>query len=43
MKVMGFVPEYESGPHTNMRVRQVLIVRPEIRAFVADYLKRGAR
>ena len=40
IKVMGFVPEYAAGPETNRRCA-ALAVRPEIRAFVADYIKGG--
>jgi tripartite-type tricarboxylate transporter receptor subunit TctC len=43
MKAIGFVPEYVAGPDTNRQVRQALTVRPEIRAFVADYVKNGPR
>jgi tripartite-type tricarboxylate transporter receptor subunit TctC len=39
MKTIGFVPEYVAGPDTNRQVRSALTVKPEIRAFVADYIK----
>ena len=39
LKVMGFVPEYVAGPDTNRQVRSALVVKPEIRAFVANYIK----
>ncbi len=39
MKTMGYVPEYDAGPDTNDTVRAALTVRPEIRTFVADYIK----
>jgi tripartite-type tricarboxylate transporter receptor subunit TctC len=39
MKAIGFVPEYVAGPETNRQVRQTLAVKPEIRAFVVDYIK----
>jgi hypothetical protein len=38
-KTIGFVPEYVAGPDTNRQVRQAIVVKPEVRAFVADYLK----
>jgi hypothetical protein len=38
-KVVGFVPEYVAGPETNRQVRSALTVKPEIRAFVANYIK----
>src|SRR5262245_59865320 len=41
-KTMGYVPEYDAGPDTNQTVRAALTVRPEIRAFVADYIKKGS-
>jgi hypothetical protein len=40
-KAMGFAPQYEAA--TNRQVQQVLSVRPEIRAFVADYIKSGKK
>jgi len=43
LKVIGFVPEYAVGPHTNLQVREGLSVRPEIKAFIADYVKKGSR
>lgn len=42
-RAMSFVPNYEAGPETNARVRQGLNVRPEIRRFVADYIKGGKK
>ena len=42
-KAMGFVPHYEAGPETNRQVRQALAVRPEVRAFVADYIRSGRK
>jgi len=41
MKALGFVPNYVTGPDTNRLARQTLTVRPETRAFVADYIKRA--
>jgi tripartite-type tricarboxylate transporter receptor subunit TctC len=38
-KVVGFVPDYVAGPDTNRQVRTALSVKPEIRAFVANYIK----
>jgi tripartite-type tricarboxylate transporter receptor subunit TctC len=38
-KVVGFVPEYVAGPETNRQVRSALAVKPEIKAFVAKYIK----
>jgi hypothetical protein len=39
LKTMGYVPEYDAAPDTNDVVRNALVVRPEIRTFVADYIK----
>jgi len=38
-KVLGFVPEYVAAPDTNERVRAALNAPPEVRAFVAQYVK----
>lgn len=43
LKTIGFVPEYVAGPETNRQVRQALVVKPEIRAFVLDYIKNANR
>lgn len=43
LKTIGFVPEYSAGPETNRQVRQAVVLRPEIRAFVADYMKGANR
>jgi hypothetical protein len=42
-KLIGFVPEYTTGPNTNREVREGLTVTPQFRAFVADYVKKGSR
>jgi tripartite-type tricarboxylate transporter receptor subunit TctC len=42
-KVIGFVPEYTTGPDTNRQVREGLTVKPEFKAFIADYVKKGGR
>jgi len=39
LKTIGFVPEYVAGPQVNRQVRQALVVKPEIKAFVVDYIK----
>jgi hypothetical protein len=39
LKSIGFVPEWISGPETNGRVRQALAAKPEMRAFLADYIQ----
>jgi tripartite-type tricarboxylate transporter receptor subunit TctC len=39
IKAIGFVPEYEAGPDVNRQARAALAIRPETKAFVADYIK----
>jgi len=39
LKTMGYVPEYEAGADTSAKVRAALTVGPEVRQFVADYIK----
>jgi tripartite-type tricarboxylate transporter receptor subunit TctC len=43
MKSIQFVPHYETGADINERVRRAMAVPPEIRAFVLEYMKAGAR
>jgi hypothetical protein len=38
-KTLGFVPEYDADENAANDIRSALNVRPEIRAFVANYLK----
>jgi len=42
-KAIGFAPDFEAGPETNRQVRRALVVKPEIRAFVADYIKSASK
>jgi tripartite-type tricarboxylate transporter receptor subunit TctC len=42
-KMIGFAPDFESGPNTNRQVRQALELKPEIRTFVADYIKNAGK
>jgi hypothetical protein len=37
MKAIGFVPDFETGPQVPKQVRQALIIKPEIKAFVEKY------
>lgn len=39
MKIIQFVPQYVTGPGVNDHVRRTLVISPEIRTFVADYIK----
>jgi tripartite-type tricarboxylate transporter receptor subunit TctC len=38
-RAVGFVPDYMAGPETARQVRQVTNLKPEMRAFLADYAK----
>jgi tripartite-type tricarboxylate transporter receptor subunit TctC len=38
-KSLQFVPHYVTGGDINAQVRRTLVVRPEIRTFVTDYIK----
>jgi hypothetical protein len=42
-RTIGFVPEWVAGPDTNMEVRQAITISPDMRAFIADYVKRAVR
>jgi hypothetical protein len=39
IKTVEFAPDYESGGGVNNEVRTRLVASPEIRAFVAEYIK----
>jgi tripartite-type tricarboxylate transporter receptor subunit TctC len=40
-KTMGEAPEYVSGTNLNDKVRNGLSIRPELKDFMQDYIKRG--
>jgi tripartite-type tricarboxylate transporter receptor subunit TctC len=42
-RMIGYVPEWVAGPDTNREVRTAITIVPEMRAFLADYIKRGIR
>jgi hypothetical protein len=42
-RIIGFVPEWVAGPDTNKEVRAAITISPEMRAFIADYVKRGVK
>lgn len=42
-KSLQFVPQYVTGADLNAQVRRTLVVSPEIRTFVADYIKNPPR
>lgn len=39
VRTIGFAADYETGPDIAPRVRALLVASPEVRAFVADYIK----
>ena len=39
IRTIAFAPDYETGPDIAARVRGLLVASPEVRAFVADYIK----
>ena len=39
VRTIGFAADYETGPEIAARVRALLVASPEVRAFVADYIK----
>jgi tripartite-type tricarboxylate transporter receptor subunit TctC len=39
LKALQFVPQYITNGHLNAQVRSNLVVKPEIRSFVADYIR----
>jgi len=39
IRTIAFAPDYETGPAIAARVRALLVASPEVRAFVADYIK----
>jgi len=41
IRTIAFAPDYETGPDIAARVRALLVASPEVRAFVADYIKVG--
>jgi hypothetical protein len=43
VKTIGFAADYETGPDIAARVRALLVASPEVRAFVADYIKSGQK
>jgi len=43
LKAVGFVPEYVAGPDTGRQVRQALTTKPEVQAFLKDYIAKGKR
>ena len=42
-KTLGFAPEWVAGPNTNTQVRRALSITPQMRAFIASYVKGAKR
>jgi hypothetical protein len=43
IRTMGFVPEWVTGADTNKAVRAAVTLSPEMRAFIADYVRRAVK
>jgi len=43
IKTMGFVPEWVTGADTNRAVRAAITLPPEMRAFIAEYVRRAVK
>jgi tripartite-type tricarboxylate transporter receptor subunit TctC len=43
MRTIGFVPEWIAGDDTSNEVRAAITLTPEMRAFVADYVRRAMK
>jgi hypothetical protein len=43
VRTIGYVPEWMAGPDTNAEVRAAITISPEMRAFIADYVRRGVK
>jgi hypothetical protein len=39
MKVMEFIPEYETAPDMSQRIRGMLVATSEMRAYINDYMR----
>jgi hypothetical protein len=42
-KTLGFAPEWVAGPNTNAQVRRALSITPQMRSFIASYVKNGKK
>jgi tripartite-type tricarboxylate transporter receptor subunit TctC len=43
IKTLGFAPEWVAGSDTNAQVRRALTLTPQMRSFIADYVKSGKK
>jgi tripartite-type tricarboxylate transporter receptor subunit TctC len=39
IRTLGFAPEWVAGPNTNAQVRRALSITPQMRSFIAGYVK----
>jgi hypothetical protein len=39
MKVMEFIPEYETAPDMSQQIRSMLVASPEMRHYINDYTR----
>jgi tripartite-type tricarboxylate transporter receptor subunit TctC len=39
IRAIEFAPDYEAGPNMSRRVREILVASPQVRNFVASYIK----
>ena len=42
-RTIGYVPEWVAGPDTNREVRTAITISPDMRAFIADYIRRAVK
>jgi tripartite-type tricarboxylate transporter receptor subunit TctC len=42
-RTIGYVPEWIAGPDTNAEVRAAITISPDMRAFLADYIRRAVK
>jgi tripartite-type tricarboxylate transporter receptor subunit TctC len=43
IKTLGFAPEWVAGADTNAQVRRALLLSPQMRSFIADYVKNARK
>ena len=43
IKALGYAPQWVAGPETNAQVRRALSITPQMRSFIADYVKSGKK
>jgi tripartite-type tricarboxylate transporter receptor subunit TctC len=43
IRTLGFAPQWVAGPDTNAQVRRALSITPQMRSFIASYVKSGKK